>query len=109
MADEAKWCTLCQRNIVPKKKFNSIGWVGLVAGVSFLVAALFNESLSTYVTTNALAAAVSTGVGNIMLNVLLLLIAPLFLISIVYCVYYLQKERHCPICNSHQLTAARKS
>lgn len=96
MADEAKWCTLCQRNVVPKKKFNSIGWVGLVAGVSYLIAASFNESLSSYITTNALAASLATGVGNIILNVLFLLVAPLFLISIIYCIYYFQKKTALP-------------
>ena len=44
-----------------------------------------------------------TGVGNIMLNVILLLVAPLFLISVVYCIYYSRLQPHCPICNSQNL------
>jgi len=108
MTDEAKWCTLCQRYVVPKKEFNSIGWVGLVAGFSYFIAAIFNESMSSFTTTNALAAALETGIGNIMLNVLLLLVAPLVLISIVYCVYfYLGKIPCCPICNTHNLADER--
>ena len=87
MRDGTKWCSLCQRHVVPKKEFNSISWVGLVAGVSYLVAALFNEPLVRSLTNNTLAAALATGFGNILLNVLLLLVAPLALISILYCLY----------------------
>lgn len=104
MTEKTKWCTLCQRDIVPKKEFNSIGWVGLVAGVSVLFAAIFNEPMTSSISTNTLAAALATGVGNILLNVLLLLIVPLFLISAVYCLYYrIAKSTHCPICNSQNL------
>ena len=104
MTDETKWCALCQRYVVPKKEFNSIGWVGLVAGAAYLVAAMFNEPLARSIMNNALAAALATGVGNIMLNVLLLLVAPLVLISVGYCIYYSEKQPHCPICNSQNLT-----
>jgi hypothetical protein len=48
-----------------------------------------------------------TGMGNIILNVLLLLAAPFLLVSILYCVYYGLKKRHCPICNSSDLFDAR--
>ena len=85
--DGTKWCSLCQRHVVPTKEFNSIGWVGLVAGVSYLVAALFNEPLVRFLTNNTLAAALATGFGDILLNVLLLQVAPLALISILYCLY----------------------
>jgi hypothetical protein len=103
MTAKVKWCTLCQRQVVPKKEFSSIGWVGFAAGFSYLVAASFNGTLSKYVATTALAAALSTGVGNIILNVLFLLVAPLFLISIIYCIYYALKSGKCPICNSSEL------
>jgi hypothetical protein len=104
MTEETKWCTLCQRYVVPKKEFNSIGWVGLVAGLSVLVASIFNEPLALSIMNNTLAAALATGVGNIMFNVLLLLVAPLVLISVGYCLYYSEKQPHCPICNSQSLT-----
>jgi hypothetical protein len=104
MTEQTKWCTLCQRYVVPKKEFNSIGWVGLVAGAAYLVAALFNEPLARSIMNNTLAAALATGIGNIMLNVLLLLVAPLVLISVGYCIYYREKQPHCPICNSQNLT-----
>ena len=103
MTDKVKWCTLCERLVVPKKEFNSIGWVGFVAAVSVVVAASSNETLSNSLATSALAAALSTGVGNIMLNVLALLVAPLVVISIIYCVYYATKSANCPICNSAEL------
>src|SRR5450759_4541499 len=50
-----------------------------------------------------------TGVGNILLYVILLLVAPLFLISVVYCIYYRRKQPHCPICNSLNLTERTSS
>jgi hypothetical protein len=103
MTDKVKWCTLCERLVVPKKEFNSIGWVGFVAAVSYVVAASSNETLSNYLTTSALAAALATGIGNMMLNVLLLLVAPLVLISVIYCAYYARKPGNCPICNSAEL------
>jgi uncharacterized membrane protein len=109
MTNEAKWCTLCQRYVVPKKEFNSIGWVGLVAAVSVVVASLLNEPLAHSIMNNTLAAALSTGIGYIMLNVVLLLVAPLFLISVVYCIYYSRKQPHCPICNSQNLTESTSS
>ena len=110
MTDETKWCALCQRYVVPKKEFSSIGWVGLVAAVSFLAAAIFNEPLAYSLTNNTLAAALAAGVGSIMLNVLLLLVTPLVLISIVYCLYYyvVQLPR-CPVCNSQDLTPRTQS
>jgi len=94
---------LCQRYVVPKKHFSSIGWVGFVAGLAFLTGVLFNESMSSYTTTTALAAAVGTGDTNMMLNLLLLFISPPLLISILYCVYYALKSKHCPICDSSDL------
>jgi uncharacterized membrane protein len=109
MTNETKWCELCQRYVVPKKEFNSIGWVGLVAAVSVVVASLFNEPLARSLATNTLAAGLMTGVGNILLYVILLLVAPLFLISVVYCIYYRRKQPHCPICNSQNLTERTSS
>ncbi|MGZ4847139.1 MAG: hypothetical protein ACXV3D_05575 [Halobacteriota archaeon] len=100
MAENAKWCFLCDRYVVPTKSFNAIGWVGFAATLSLLVASVSNETLSRYVQTTAIAASVQTGVGNIMLNVLLLLVAPFLLISIVYCLYWAVKKPRCPICNS---------
>jgi prepilin signal peptidase PulO-like enzyme (type II secretory pathway) len=107
MTDKIKWCPLCQRQVVPKKNFNAIGWVGFVLGAEYLVAVTLNEQLAPSLTNNTVAAALTIGVGNIMLYVLLLLVAPLFLISLLYCVYYSVREPRCPICNSRQLTEAR--
>ena len=104
MTDKVKWCTLCQRDVVHQKKFNSIGWFGLVLGAAYLFAAIFNEPVTSSINTNTLAASLAIGVGNIMLNVLLLLVVPLFLISIVYCLYYSVAVRpRCPICNSESV------
>jgi hypothetical protein len=104
MTDEVKWCTLCQRRVVPKKGFNSIEWVGFVPGFSYLVAALSNQAMSDYTYTSSIAASLATGVGNIMLNFLLLLVALLVMVSLIYCIYYEQKSANCPICNSRELT-----
>ena len=108
MTEETKLCTLCQRYVVPKKGFNSIGWIGLVAVVSLLFATMFNEPVTSAISTNTLAASLATGVGNILLNVLLLLVVPLFLISVLYCLYYrIAKLPRCPICNSQNLNRQR--
>jgi hypothetical protein len=107
MSDKAKWCSLCERYVVPKKHFNSIGWIGFVAALALATGAAFNESMASYTTTNALAAAYEIGNTNMLLNLLLLLVSPLLLISILYCVYYGLKSKHCPICNSSDLFDAR--
>jgi hypothetical protein len=100
MTDKTKWCSLCERYVVPKKHFNSIGWIGFVGALSVLVASASLPILSQYTTTTTIAASLETGMGNIVLNVLILLAAPFLLVSILYCVYYGLKNRRCPICNS---------
>ncbi len=107
MPNKAKWCSLCERYVVPKKHFNSIGWVGFVAALSLLIGTLFNASIASYTTTTTLAAAYETGNTNMLLNLLLLLVSPLLLISILYCVYYGLKSKQRPICNSSDLFDVR--
>ena len=51
MTDEINGA-LCQRLVVLKKEFYSIGWGDLVAGLSYLVAVLLNESLARSLTNN---------------------------------------------------------
>jgi len=100
MAEKAKWCFLCDRYVVPTKHFSSIGWTGFAATLSLLVAAAFNGPLSQYIQTTTIAASFQSEIGNVILNMLLLLVVPLLLISIIYCLYWTIKKPRCPICNS---------
>ncbi|MGZ4914561.1 MAG: hypothetical protein ACXV44_07565 [Halobacteriota archaeon] len=109
MAEKAKWCFLCDRYVVPTKHFSSIGWVGFAATLSLLVAAAFNGSLSQYIQMTPIAASIESGIGNIILNVLLLLVLPLLVISIIYSLYWAIKKPRCPICNSRILKVEPKA
>ncbi len=103
MAEKAKWCFLCDRYVVPIKQFSSIGWVGFAATLSLLVAAAFNGPLASYVQTTPFAASIESGIGGVILNVLLLLVLPFLVISIVYSLYWAIKKPRCPVCNSRIL------